>query len=134
MILRDFIAVSDFTFSELKRQNEANRPTLDQNPLLAEKVGTFSGITIAPNPIFPYDQICSHCGGTGEGGKDSTYCAKCKGAGKRSITGAIQQRGQLTVLVDYYPAAFAPSWPQDVKVPRRGITIRSDYPVQGAFQ
>lgn len=71
--------------------------------------------------LFPYDQPCSECGGTGDGGDESTYCQQCIGGGGWTIQGVIT--GQpLTVIRERKPHRFPVRCTFDVPLrPSRGI-------------
>ena len=129
-----FITLAPKTYMQLQKEADDNAALLDSNPLLKAPMRQFMGLNVHSNPIFPYDQTCKRCDGTGFGGAESTYCSVCLGAGKRSIIGAMSQGASLTVLVDYYPPAFSPAWPSDHPVARRPLPERSDFAVEGMVQ
>jgi hypothetical protein len=128
------ITVSDLLYAKLKMEHLANAPEFTLNPLPPSKFGSFAGIPIRSNPLFPYDQNCKNCDGQGDGGDLATYCPQCHGAGKVKIIGVMQQGSQTIILVEHYPPAFLPRWPASHNVVKRAIPYRSDYPVAGAFQ
>jgi hypothetical protein len=72
---------------------------------------TFGGIPIRSSSLFPYTNACGKCGGTGDGGEQSTYCQNCKGGGQIKYNGTMIQGEQMIVLVEYYPRKFEPSFP-----------------------
>lgn len=128
------IVLSDLAYRELSQQKDANGANFENNPNIVGDARTMFGIAVRSSPIFPYDQPCKHCWGLGGGGAESTYCMECGGAGKRQIIGVMQQGGQMVILANSYPPAFAPEWPCEIGVPLRLIPNRPDFPVEGAFQ
>lgn len=84
--------------------------------------GNFAGIPLCSNPLFPYDQACGDCSGSGDGGEKSTYCQKCHGGGAHSIQGVVLRVAQMIVIQERKPKRFPVSWPADVAVPRRPLS------------
>ncbi len=84
----------------------------------ARSVFSFCGVPIVASGQFPFVVDCNQCGGTGSGGDDSTYCAKCIGRGKRRFIGMVNANSlQRQYLFDKLPHLFAPSFPVGVVTP-----------------
>lgn len=76
------------------------------------------GLRLQTNPMFPYEQACEKCGGTGDG-VESTFCPVCKGAGRYRVDGVMTGAGNtLAAIVHYFPPKPV-RWPEGVRVPRR---------------
>lgn len=94
----------------LLRRMPPVEPRLDRNPLW--------GMQVRENHMFPYEQSCGKCAGTGDG-VESTFCPTCKGAGRYRVEGAmVGAGGKMAVIMHYYPGKPV-KWPASVAVPRR---------------
>ena len=82
---------------------------------------SYAGIQVHKNPMFPYTQPCTKCGGTGDGGEESTYCERCAGQGASRIEGVMTQpeNNGMVVLTSPLPKKFAVRWPASIPVPKR---------------
>lgn len=84
-------------------------------------VSTFMGIKIEESPHFPWKQHCGDCDGSGDGGRVSTFCRTCIGAGKYQVDGMIRDDRGMTLITSRLPRTIAVAWPRDVLVPLREI-------------
>lgn len=91
------------TFRETERDYAARN-----NPLTPSR--TFGGVEIHQSGMFPFEASCAACDGTGEG-SESTFCPKCKGAGRNRYGGVMRNGPQTILLTVPLPKAFAPSFP-----------------------
>jgi len=84
----------------------------------------YGGMRIEQSRMFPFEQTCSRCNGTGDGGNDSTYCQHCKGAGASKIEGVMTgARDSMCLLTSSLPKKFPVAWSAGAlpKRPAKGI-------------
>lgn len=102
------ISINPLLYHDLKRSLERDDP-----PPSALRVGSLNtafGVPIHTSPLFPIENRCAPCDGTGEGA-ESTYCKPCKGAGRTVIDGMMQNGAQTIMITRALPKAFAVSFP-----------------------
>jgi hypothetical protein len=77
------------------------------------------GIDLIESAHFPQHLECDACKGSGSGGKHSTWCLKCTGAGAAMIDGAMVDHAgfRMQLLTRPLPKRFAIPFPPEITVP-----------------
>lgn len=129
MALFDDLAVGSAAYRRLM-ESVLEPPDYSRSP----PFGRIFGMPVRESPMFPYVSACAKCGGSGDGGEESTYCAKCSGSGATKIEGVMTgarmdgslSPPQMTIITSPLPVKFPVGWPASVPVPLRQVPgIRS---------
>lgn len=81
---------------------------------------TYMGMRFRTSSLFPYENTCPDCHGSGSGGEQSTYCQTCEGRGGWRVEGMMTdhaQRQNYLIMGAPRPLRFAPSFPSALRIP-----------------
>lgn len=120
----NFAVLSHETLLQMKRHMEDQGGCFPPSRARAgNPVDSFMGIPMRSSPIFPYQADCQRCEGTGHGGRTSTYCQLCNGAGESRFVGAVMEGAKTMLITTKLPRKFDPEFPSGLVAQPRPCRI-----------